>query len=134
MRHIVTIPFYPFILSNLIKYRLAVIEGGYVVVLGDNNYGQRALPLDAPLKEPNIVRAIDRRFITLVKCGTTSTLALTEDHHILFWGTRYGIPESDDDDPKNDIHSMGNSTTAFTNFLASVYKSETILQPKEILA
>lgn len=106
-----------------------------MILLGSNNYGQRALPqLEVNLPDPNIVTSIERRFVTLVKCSPTYTLAITEDHHILFWGTRYGIPESDDDEPKGDLQSMGNSTTAFTNFLTSVYKTETIVEPIDILA
>lgn len=106
-----------------------------MILLGSNNYGQRALPeLISTISEPNILTSIERRFITLVKCNPMYTLALTEDHHIVFWGTRYGIPENDDDDPKGDLQSMGNSTTAFTNFLTSVYKAETIIEPIDILA
>lgn len=106
-----------------------------MIVLGSNSYGQRGLPqLEANILEPNILKSIERRFVTLVKCSPTYSLAVTEDNCILFWGTRYGIPENDDDDLKSDIHSMGNSTTAFTNFLASVYKAETIHEPIDILA
>lgn len=102
--------------------------------MGNNDYGQRGLPTEFPSVEPNIMMSLERRFITLVKCNPTYTLALTDDNHILFWGTRYGIPENDEDDLKCDLHSMGNSTTAFTNFLASVYKSETITDPIDIMA
>lgn len=111
-----------------------VIEGGYVIVLGSNEYGQRGLPLETTQSEPNILLSLERRFVTMVKCNPTYTLGITDDNHVLFWGTRYGIPENEDDDLKGDIHSMGNSTTAFTNFLASVYKAETIVDPIDILA
>lgn len=36
--------------------------------------------------------------------------------------------------PSKNNYELGNSTTAFTNFLASVYKTEIILDPIDVLA
>lgn len=107
-----------------------------MITLGSNDEGQRGLQINTNTLEPNIMRSLERRFITSIKTHSTYTLGITDDNHILFWGTRFGIPagEDDTDDMKNDLQSMGNSTTAFTNFLASVYKAETIVSPIDVLA
>lgn len=39
-----------------------------------------------------------------------------------------------DKSEKSNSFELGNSTAAFTNFLASVYKSELILDPIDVLA
>jgi len=53
------------------------------------------------------------------------------------FGTRHGIPEFhvDSEVPKtpSTFSQIGNNTAAFTNFLTSVYKSETLLEPVELL-
>lgn len=71
-----------------------------------------------------------------VKCHPTYTLACTDTNVIIAFGTRQGIPEFQVDDiPKtpSTFSQVGNNTAAFTNFLTSVYKSETILEPVELL-
>lgn len=74
-----------------------------------------------------------------VKCNATFTIVCTDTNVIIGWGTRYGIPEFHFNEapptpntPSN-FSQMGNNTAAFTNFLTSVYKSETMLEPKELL-
>lgn len=71
-----------------------------------------------------------------VKCHDSFTLVGTEEH-LIFWGTRYGIPDSSDNNGNtlgtDSFATFANNTAAFTNFLTAVYKSETILMPKEIL-
>lgn len=58
---------------------------------------------------------------------------------IVGWGTRYGIPEFHFNEVPPTPHTpssfshIGNNTAAFTNFLTSVYKSETMLEPTELL-
>ena len=52
---------------------------------------------------------------------------------------RYGIPDINEPPltPQSsavaNFSNIGNSTAAFTNFLTSVYKSEVLLNPTEIL-
>lgn len=76
-------------------------------------------------------------------------MVYSDDNVITLWGTRSGIPNKMDfmqkpsdasvSQPKNrkpskNHYELGNSTAAFTNFLASVYKTELILDPIDILA
>jgi NIMA (never in mitosis gene a)-related kinase len=55
------------------------------------------------------------------------------------FGTRYGIPEFQFNEiPRtpqtpSTFSLVGNNTAAFTNFLTSVYRSETLLDPVELL-
>jgi NIMA (never in mitosis gene a)-related kinase 8 len=125
-----------------------LLEGGYVVTLGDNSYGQRGVGDCEPLAEPSLVTAVNNRFIKSVHSHSTYTICCSENHVITFFGTRYGIPESNDStsvrnasngsssstNPLLSSFTAGNSTAAFTNFLASIYKSELILDPIDILA
>ena len=79
-----------------------------------------------------------------IQCHSTYCLACTDYNSIVFWGTRYGIPDVSESqagvstvslNAANDqFGNLGNSTAAFTHFLTSVYKSELILEPIEILA
>lgn len=78
-----------------------------------------------------------------VKCGSTYTIVCSDENVISFWGTRYGIPQKSDNlssgynsssSNKPTEFDQGNSTAAFTNFLTSVYKTEKILDPIDILA
>lgn len=48
------------------------------------------------------------------------------------FGTRYGFPADVPQTPGSFSH-VGNTTAAFTNLLASVYRSEDILEPIEVL-
>jgi NIMA (never in mitosis gene a)-related kinase 8 len=50
----------------------------------------------------------------------------------MLFGTRYGFPVEVPQTPST-FSQIGNNTAAFTNFLTSVYKSEEILQPLELL-
>ncbi|XP_055628778.1 serine/threonine-protein kinase Nek8 [Toxorhynchites rutilus septentrionalis] len=123
-----------------------LIEGGYVVTAGDNCNGQRGLGHTHRKTEPTLLKSLTSRFVTKIRCHSTYTVATTDDNCILFWGTRLGIPEADinassvaqlDNEANrrtSEMTSIGNSTAAFTNFLTSVYKYETILDPIDILA
>lgn len=120
-------------ISQIDLFTRLVLDGGYVVTMGSNEEGQRAAE-KTNTKEPNLVHQIKSRYITKVRCFSTYTIAFTDDNCVLFWGTRFGIPAYTDDSSKESPRDWGNSTTAFTNFLASVYKSETIYDPVDILA
>ncbi|XP_055604185.1 serine/threonine-protein kinase Nek8 [Uranotaenia lowii] len=123
-----------------------LLEGGYVVTAGDNSSGQRGLSHVKENFEPTLLKTLTNRFVTGIKCYSTYSIVTTDDNCIVFWGTRLGIPETDCDapsvmeTPSTNNNSqfgnapIGNSTAAFTNFLASVYKYETILDPIDILA
>ncbi|XP_001660519.2 serine/threonine-protein kinase Nek8 [Aedes aegypti] len=123
-----------------------LIEGNYVITTGENNNGQRGLGHADENGEPTMVKSLMSRFITKIKCHSTYMVAISDDNCVLFWGTRLGIPETDvnsslenstnNNHPNRvpDCTSIGNSTAAFTNFLTSVYKYETILDPIDILA
>lgn len=78
-----------------------------------------------------------------VKAQPTYTIVSSDENVITFWGTRFGIPVINDSELKinfentikhSNISGIGNNTAAFTNFLASVYKSELVLDPVDILA
>ncbi|CAD7092523.1 unnamed protein product [Hermetia illucens] len=122
-----------------------LIDGGYVVTMGNNADGQRGLGHCKAVKGPTIVTGIIHKTIKHVRCCNSYTVVTSEDNIISFWGTRYGIPdynfqlENDfnDGQPQPNTSAafdVGNSTTAFTNFLTSVYKSELVSDPIDILA
>lgn len=136
-----------------------LIAGGYVVTMGDNKEAQLGLghTKDAA-SEPTVVKKVTDKFVTVswripskktifteflalqkVKCNPTSTFICTDSNVILSWGTRYGIPEFHFNEvpptPKtpSTFSQIGNNTAAFTNFLTSVYKSETLLEATDVL-
>ncbi|XP_037892563.1 serine/threonine-protein kinase Nek8 [Glossina fuscipes] len=124
-------------------HTLLLVEGGYILTLGSNSFGQRGTGHCSPLPIVTLVESMKDRYITNCKCSEQCSLVCSDDNVITFWGTRYGVPEiSEVDISKSPMwsgpHRMNveseNNTSAFTNFLASVYKSELILEPQDILA
>jgi len=80
--------------------------------------------------------------IQKANCSDQCTIVASEDNIITVWGTRNGLPGIGSSNcglglemctPNTELE-LGNNTAAFTNFLASVYKSELILEPVDILA
>lgn len=78
-------------------------------------------------------------FLQKVKCNSTYTVVCSDSNVIIAFGTRYGIPEFHFNEvpptpqTPSTFSQIGNNTAAFTNFLTSVYKSETMLDPTELL-
>lgn len=125
-----------------------LIDGGYVLTMGKNASGQRGLGHCNFVATPTLVTGIKDKFIKRIQCNATYSVVLSDDNVITLWGTRSGIPEkhedvhragnnrknSDKTEKASNGFELGNSTAAFTNFLASVYKSELILDPIDIFA
>ncbi|ALC46924.1 niki [Drosophila busckii] len=119
-----------------------LIEGGYVYTMGRNTEGQRGIRHCKAVEQPTLVEIMRTRYIVQANCNDQCTIVASEDNIISVWGTRNGLPELGASGsplglevctPNNDI-DLGNNTAAFTNFLASVYKSELIIDPVDILA
>lgn len=117
-----------------------------MLTIGRNSNGQRGLGHCSSISIPTLVTGIKDKFIKRVQCSPTYSVAFSDDNIISLWGTRFGIPDRDEEFSRNDNRKnldksekpngfeLGNSTAAFTNFLASVYKSELILEPIDVLA
>ncbi|KAJ6641121.1 E3 ubiquitin-protein ligase HERC2, partial [Pseudolycoriella hygida] len=125
------------------NHSIFLIEGGYVLTTGKNNYGQRGLGHCNVISVPTLVTGIKDKYIKRVQCSLTYCVVFSDDNVITLWGTRTGLPDKSEDSSRNDTRKgsekgngfeLGNSTAAFTNFLASVYKSELVLDPIDILA
>lgn len=128
------------------NHSIFLIEGGYVLTLGKNTNGQRGLGHCNYIGVPTLVTGIKDKYIKRVQCSPTYSVVFSDDNVITLWGTRSGIPDKSEDvsriDNKKNLEQsdkptsfeLGNSTAAFTNFLASVYKSEIILDPIDVLA
>lgn len=128
------------------NHSIFLIEGGYVLTIGKNANGQRGLGHCNCVDLPTLVTGIKDKYIKRVQCSLTYSVVFSDDNVITFWGTRSGIPDKSEDvsriDNKKSLDKseqpnsfeLGNSTAAFTNFLASVYKSELILDPIDVLA
>lgn len=128
------------------NHSIFLIEGGYVLTMGKNANGQRGLGHCNYIGIPTLVTGIKDKYIKMVQCSLTYSVVFSDDNIITLWGTRSGIPDKSEDvhriDNKKNLEKsekansfeLGNSTAAFTNFLASVYKSELILDPIDILA
>uniref|UniRef100_A0A1B0G2Z6 non-specific serine/threonine protein kinase n=1 Tax=Glossina morsitans morsitans TaxID=37546 RepID=A0A1B0G2Z6_GLOMM len=124
-------------------HTLLLIEGGYILTLGSNSFGQRGVGHCSPLPTVTLVESMKDRYIINCKCNEQCSLVCSDDNVITFWGTRYGVPEISEANVSKspmwsaqrriDVESE-NNTSAFTNFLASIYKSELILEPQDILA
>uniref|UniRef100_A0A1B0CS11 non-specific serine/threonine protein kinase n=1 Tax=Lutzomyia longipalpis TaxID=7200 RepID=A0A1B0CS11_LUTLO len=114
-----------------------ILEGGYVITLGDNFYGQRGLGHNKCAPEAaNLVTGIKSKFIVRIRCTSTGSVVFSDDNVVSFWGTRFGVPTENFPETltnTSDSH-LGGNTAAFTNFLVAVYKSELILDPIDILA
>lgn len=129
-----------------VSHSIFLLEGGYVVTLGKNTNGQRGNGHCNYISEPTLVTGIKDKFIKRVQCNLAYSVVFSDDNVITLWGMRSGIPDKNEDasriDNKKNLDGsekpnsfeLGNSTAAFTNFLASVYKSELILDPIDILA
>uniref|UniRef100_A0A1A9ZWR9 non-specific serine/threonine protein kinase n=1 Tax=Glossina pallidipes TaxID=7398 RepID=A0A1A9ZWR9_GLOPL len=124
-------------------HTVLLIEGGYILTLGSNSFGQRGAGHCSPLPTVTLVESMKDRYITNCKCNEQCSLVCSDDNVITFWGTRYGVPEISEADvskspmwsaPRRIDVESENNTSAFTNFLASIYKSELILEPQDILA
>ncbi|KFB45752.1 AGAP006872-PA-like protein [Anopheles sinensis] len=122
-----------------------LLEGGYLVTLGDNAHGQRGAGHRLQLNQPTIVRQLKSRYIVKVKTSETYTVATTDDNCVVLWGTRMGTPDdatgntSDTFDRNHNterpcLATIANNTMALANILTSIYKHETILDPTDILA
>lgn len=128
------------------NHSIFLIEGGYVLTIGKNSNGQRGLGHCNYIAIPTLVTGIKDKFIKRVQCSHTYSVVFSDDNVITLWGTRSGLPDKNEDvsridnkksldkSEKSNGFELGNSTAAFTNFLASVYKSELILDPIDILA
>ncbi|XP_054725960.1 serine/threonine-protein kinase Nek8 [Anastrepha obliqua] len=122
-------------------HTVLLVESGRIYTMGRNAEGQLGVGHTSEVDRPTLVEFIKHRAIVNCKCNDQGTLVTSADNVITFWGTRNGIPEFGDGNfdklpfGNDDIDSeIGNSTVAFTNFLASVYKSELLLEPVDILA
>ncbi|XP_019892346.2 serine/threonine-protein kinase Nek8 [Musca domestica] len=127
------------------NHTIVLVEGGYVFTLGSNSAGQRGVGnCSNILDTATLVELVKDRYIMKCKCNDQCSVVCSDDNVITFWGTRNGIPGisegslADEQETELQQHQMdlelGNSTAAFTNFLASVYKSELVLEPQDILA
>uniref|UniRef100_A0A1B0DJM5 non-specific serine/threonine protein kinase n=1 Tax=Phlebotomus papatasi TaxID=29031 RepID=A0A1B0DJM5_PHLPP len=124
-------------LSVAEEHTAFILEGGYVVTLGDNFYGQRGLGHNrSPPESANLVTGIKSKFIVRVRCTSTGSVVFSDDNVVSFWGTRFGVPTENFPDTltTDSDYRLGGNTAAFTNFLVAVYKSELILDPIDILA
>ncbi|XP_049542781.1 serine/threonine-protein kinase Nek8 [Anopheles darlingi] len=128
-----------------------LVEGGYLVTLGDNRYGQRGVEHRSELLQSTIVRQLESRYIVSVRCSDTYTVAITEDNCVVLWGTRMGTSDTAADGVINNnslrtgpnrvkqhdgesLATYANSTAALTEILTSIYKQETIFTPSDVLA
>ncbi|XP_050092381.1 serine/threonine-protein kinase Nek8 isoform X2 [Anopheles aquasalis] len=129
-----------------------LVEGGYLVTLGDNRYGQRGVEHRSELLQSTIVRQLESRYIVSVQCSETYTVAITEDNCVVLWGTRMGTPDTAADGANigNSLRTghtrlkqqhdeeclagYANSTAALTEILTTIYKQETIFTPSDVLA
>ncbi|EDW43552.1 serine/threonine-protein kinase Nek8 [Drosophila sechellia] len=119
-----------------------LVEGGYVYTMGRNAEGQRGIRHCNSVEHPTLVDSVKSRYIVKANCSDQCTIVASEDNIITVWGTRNGLPGIGSTNcglglqictPNTELE-LGNNTAAFTNFLASVYKSELILEPVDILA
>uniref|UniRef100_A0A1A9X1P6 Uncharacterized protein n=1 Tax=Glossina brevipalpis TaxID=37001 RepID=A0A1A9X1P6_9MUSC len=119
-------------------HTLLLVEGGYILTLGCNSSGQRGVGHCRPLPIVTLVESIQNRYLTNCKCNDHCSLVCSDDNVVTFWGTRYGVPEKNEANvtksPMRSNLELDNNTSVFTDFLASVYKSELILEPQDILA
>ncbi|KAI8118222.1 hypothetical protein FF38_08544 [Lucilia cuprina] len=136
---------YPILEANFSStLSIFLVEGGYVFTMGSNVAGQRGVGhCNNVLESVSLVESIKDRYIVKCKCNDQCCIVSSDNHVITFWGTRNGIPEiaegSSTDIQETEVQQqpmdleLGNNTAAFTNFLASVYKSELVLDPQDIL-
>ncbi|KAH8414582.1 hypothetical protein KR215_009358 [Drosophila sulfurigaster] len=124
------------------SHSVFLVEGGYVYTMGRNKEGQRGIRHCNAVEQPTLVESMRARYIVNANCNDQCTIVASEDNIITVWGTRNGLPEIGSSNsglglevctPNAELE-LGNNTAAFTNFLASVYKSELITEPIDILA
>uniref|UniRef100_A0A182M7K9 non-specific serine/threonine protein kinase n=1 Tax=Anopheles culicifacies TaxID=139723 RepID=A0A182M7K9_9DIPT len=121
-----------------------LIEGGFLITMGDNTSGQRGVGHKCELLQPTIVHELQSRYVLNVKCSQTYTVATTDDNCVVLWGTRLGTTDGNEDSDRSvgrnnneqrpSLATVANSTTALANILSSLYKHETILLPADVLA
>lgn len=52
------------------NYSAFIVEGGYVLTLGDNTHGQRGLGHTSRVIQPTLVTGIKERYISVIKSET----------------------------------------------------------------
>lgn len=152
-------------LSIATNHSAYVLDGGYVLTIGDNKDGQLGQGHTKRLKNSAVVKKLSTKYITVsidriyksqiylqlnidfcikisfqkVMCYNTYTTVISDCNVLMIFGTRLGIPEFQINeipptpDQATSFTQVSNNTIAFTNFLTSVYRRETIIQPKELL-
>ncbi|XP_036233280.2 serine/threonine-protein kinase Nek8 isoform X1 [Bactrocera oleae] len=123
-------------------HTILLMENGSVYTMGRNSEGQLGVGHTNSVEQPTLVKFIAHRTIINCKCNDQGTIVTSKDNFITFWGTRNGIPGFGESNfntlqghNQNSTNSdVNNSTVAFTNFLASIYKSELLLKPVDLLS
>ncbi|XP_078386087.1 uncharacterized protein LOC144668207 isoform X2 [Cetorhinus maximus] len=70
------------------SHSIVLVEPGNIYTFGRNTEGQLGTGSTKPYKVPMHVKQLQHKTITAISCGETFSIVGTDDHSILFWGTK----------------------------------------------
>ncbi|XP_026467711.1 serine/threonine-protein kinase Nek8-like [Ctenocephalides felis] len=108
-----------------------IVEGGYVIMFGENKNGQLGIGSVGKInkQKPVLVKNISDRFITHVECGPNYTICVCENQCISIWGVRHTGPRSNYKEPVT--ANLG--TKSFAYYLTELNSTEILTEPEDIL-
>ncbi|KAG1706199.1 Serine/threonine-protein kinase Nek9 [Nymphon striatum] len=66
-----------------------LVEGGNIMMLGDNSRGQFGVGNTNMYHTPQLLKSLNAKTVCMIQCGDTYTVAGTMENAMYFWGTRH---------------------------------------------
>ena len=68
------------------SHTAVLTSSGKCITFGSNSFGQLGYEREGTCRDPQVVRALEKRRLTFLSCGDTFTVAVSEDKQVFSWG------------------------------------------------